>query len=465
VGDVRDLLATTSDLAGDFLESLGERPVLPEVDVEALRRSLTRPLPDGPTDAREVIVDLARDAEPGIAGMPAGRYFGFVIGGSVPAALAADWLTSTWDQNAGLFAPTPAAAIVEEVAGEWLRELFGLPAGIGFGLVTGCQMAHVTCLAAARHHVLAEHGWDVEADGLFGAPPIRVVVGAQRHATIDRALRFLGFGKPTVVVPADDQGRIESEALAEVLDGGRGPTIVCVQAGEVNTGAFDALDRAAEAASAHGAWLHVDGAFGLWAAVSPAYRDLVAGVERADSWATDMHKWLNVPYDSGIAFCRHRDAHRAAMGVRAAYLVQAGDAGPRDAMDWNPEFSRRARGFAVYAALRSLGRSGVVDLVERACAHARRFAAGLAELPGCDVLNDVVLNQVLFRFSSDDATDAVLAAVQRSGEAWMAGTVWDGRHAIRISVSNWSTSDSDVERTLAAFADAVHATSRERETT
>jgi glutamate/tyrosine decarboxylase-like PLP-dependent enzyme len=464
VGDVRDLLLTTSGLAADFVESLGERPVLPEVDIEALRKALERPLPDGPTDPHDVIVDLARDADPGIAGMPAGRYFGFVIGGSVPAALAADWLTTAWDQNAGLFGPTPAAAIVEEVAGEWLRELLGLPEGVSFGFVTGCQMAHVTCLAAARHHVLAERGWDVESDGLFGAPPIRVVVGAQRHATVDRALRFLGFGKPSVVVPADNQGRMDVEALAALLDGGDGPTIVCAQAGEVNTGAFDALGSAADAASAHGAWLHVDGAFGLWAAASPEYRELVAGAERADSWASDMHKWLNVPYDSGIAFCRHRDAHRAAMGVRAAYLVQAGDDGPRDAMDWNPEFSRRARGFAVYAALRSLGRSGVAELVERACAQARRFGAGLAELPGCEVLNDVVLNQVLFRFASDDATDAVLAAVQRSGEAWMAGTVWDGRHAIRISVSNWSTTDADVERTLAAFADAVQATSRERET-
>jgi glutamate/tyrosine decarboxylase-like PLP-dependent enzyme len=463
VSELRELLSSTSDLASEFLESLDERPVQPEVDVDALRRTLAGPLPDGPSDPREVIADLARDAEPGLSGMPAGRYFGFVIGGSVPAALAADWLTSAWDQNAGLFAPTPAAAIVEEVAGEWLRELFGLPEDVSFGMVTGCQMAHVTCLAAARHHVLAERGWDVEADGLFGAPPIRVVVGAQRHATIDRALRFLGMGAPSAVVPADDQGRIVPAALAQALDGVDGPTIVCVQAGEVNTGAFDALDAAADAAQHHGAWLHVDGAFGLWAAVSPSYRALVAGVERADSWATDMHKWLNVPYDSGIAFCRHRDAHRAAMGVRAVYLVQD-DEGGREPMDWNPEFSRRARGLSVYAALRSLGRSGVAELVDRACGHAARIGAALAELPGCEVLNDVVLNQVLFRFESDERTDAVLAAVQRSGEAWMAGTVWDGRRAIRVSVSNWSTTDNDVDRTLAAFADAAQATSRDLET-
>ncbi|HZR79525.1 MAG TPA: pyridoxal-dependent decarboxylase [Candidatus Binatia bacterium] len=292
MGDLRDLLAVTGELAGDFLESLDERPVLPEVDVDGLRRALSGRLPDGPSDPRDVITELARNAEPGIAGMPAGRYFGFVIGGAVPAALAADWLTSAWDQNAGLFAPTPAAAIVEEVAGEWLRELLGLPEGVSFGLVTGCQMAHVTCLAAARHHVLAERGWDVEAKGLFGAPAIRVVVGARRHATIDRALRFLGLGAPSTLVPADDQGRMVPDALVQALaDGGDGPTIVCVQAGEVNTGAFDAIDAAADAAAAHGAWLHVDGAFGLWASVSPAYRGLVAGVERADSWATDMHKW------------------------------------------------------------------------------------------------------------------------------------------------------------------------------
>jgi glutamate/tyrosine decarboxylase-like PLP-dependent enzyme len=403
-----------------------------------------------------VIADLARDAQPGISGMAAGRWFGFVIGGSVPAALAADWLTSTWDQNAGLFAPAPAAAVVEEVAGEWLRELFGLPEGVSYGFVTGCQMAHVTCLAAARHHVLAADGWNVERDGLFGAPRVRVVAGAQRHVTVDRALRFLGFGTAAVeVVQADDQGRILPDALRDALAAGEGPTVVCVQAGDVNTGAFDAIADAADAAEEHGAWLHVDGAFGLWAAASRSLRPLVAGVERADSWATDAHKWLNVPYDSGVAFCRHPESHRAAMGTRASYLVQADEGGPRDQLDWNPEFSRRARGFAVYAALRSLGRSGVAELVERSCAQARRFADGLARLPRSEVLNDVVLNQVLFRFADDGETEAVLAAVQASGEAWMSGTTWDGRRAIRVSVSNWATTDDDVDRTVAAFATAV----------
>jgi glutamate/tyrosine decarboxylase-like PLP-dependent enzyme len=455
LSELRDLLASTSAHAADFLESLDERPVLPEVDLDELRRALRRPLPDGPTDARTVVDELVRDADPGITASQGGRYFGFVIGGAVPAAVAADFLTAAWDQNAGLYVGSPAAGVVEEVAGDWLIELLGLPAGVGFGFVTGCQMAHVTALAAARHHVLAAHGFDVEGDGLSGAPPIRIVVGAQRHATIDRALRFLGLGAPRAIVPADDQGRIDTSALADVLAEDGGPTIVCVQAGEVNTGAFDDFAAAADAASEHGAWLHVDGAFGLWAAASPSLAHLVEGAERADSWATDMHKWLNVPYDSGIAFCRHRESHRAALGTQAAYLVQADADGPRDQLDWNPEFSRRARGFTVYAALRSLGRSGVADLVEGACAHARRFGDELAKVPGCEILNEIVLNQVLFRFSTDAETDAVLSAVQASGEAWMGGTLWQGRRAIRVSVSNWSTTDDDVDRTVRAFAAAA----------
>jgi len=456
MGELRQLLDFTSSIAAEFLESLPQRPVLPALDVDELRRALGGPLPEETTSPIEVIAELARAADPGIAGMPSGRWFGFVLGGSIPVALAADWLTSAWDQNAGLFAPAPAAAVVEEVSGEWMRELFGLPEGVSFGFVTGCQMAHVTCLAAARHDVLAARGWDVERDGLFGAPRISVVVGAQRHVTIDRALRFLGFGTAAVdVVPADDQGRIVPESLRSALERTDGPTIVCVQAGEVNTGAFDALDEAADAAAQHGAWLHVDAAFGIWAAAEPSLRHLLAGVERADSWAADAHKWLNVPYDSGLAFCRHPDAHRKAMGTQAAYLIQAEEHGPRDQLDWNPEFSRRARGFPVYAALRSLGRTGVAKLVEQACAHARRFAEELSLLPGCEVLNDVVLNQVLFRFGSDEETESVLAAVQASGEAWMSGTIWQGRRAIRISVSNWATTDDDVSRTLAAFSAAV----------
>jgi glutamate/tyrosine decarboxylase-like PLP-dependent enzyme len=456
MSDVRELLGLTASIASDFVESLDERSVFPEVDVDELRRTLGGPLPDAPTPSRQVIAELARAAEPGITGMPSGRWFGFVLGGSVPAALAADWLTSAWDQNAGLFGPAPAAGVVEEVAGEWLLALLGLPEDASFGFVTGCQMAHVTCLAAARHHVLASRGRDVERDGLFGAPRVRVVAGAHRHVTIDRALRFLGLGTGSVeVVGADDQGRLVPESLRAALDGADEPTIVCAQAGEINTGAIDPLDEVAESAARHGAWLHVDGAFGLWGAASPSLRHLLTGVERADSWATDAHKWLNVPYDSGLAICRHPAAHRAAMGTRASYLLQADDGGPRDQLDWNPEFSRRARGFAVYAALRSLGRRGVAELVERSCAHARRFADELARLPGCVVLNDVVLNQVLFRFETDAETDAVLGAVQASGEAWMSGTTWQGRRAIRISVCNWSTTEEDVDRALAAFAAAA----------
>jgi glutamate/tyrosine decarboxylase-like PLP-dependent enzyme len=451
LSETRDLLGLTADLAASFLESLDERPVLREADSAALRAALARPLPDGPTDALDVISALAADADPGLAAMPGGRWFGFVIGGSLPAALAADWLTSTWDQNAGLFAPTPAAAIVEEVAGEWLRELFGLPKGVSFAFVTGCQMAHVTALAAARTHLLEAAGWEVARDGLYGAPRIRVLVGAKRHATVDRALRLLGMGAPEVV-DADDQGRMLTASLRAALASGTGPTIVCAQLGEVNTGACDDLEAIADLSE--NAWLHVDGAFGLWAAAEPGLRHLVRGVERADSWATDTHKWLNVPYDSGVTFCAHPEAHRAAMGIHAEYLVH--DYGEnRDALDWTPEFSRRARAFPVYAAIRSLGRSGIAELVERSCVHARRFAAELSQLPGAELLNEVVLNQVLFRFRSDERTQEILKRVQASGEAWMSGTTWDGRAAIRVSVSNWQTTDEDVERTLAAYREAA----------
>ena len=449
MSEPRDLLARTAELSSDFLESLDERAVLPDVDYEALRAAFARPLQDEPIDPREVLEQLVADADPGIAGIPGGRWFGFVIGGSLPAALAADWMTSTWDQNAGLFALAPAAAVAEEVAGEWLRELLGLPEGVSYGFVTGCQMAHVTALAAAREHLMRERGWELGDRGLYGAPRVRVVVGAKRHVTVDRALRLLGMGAPDVV-RADDEGRLVVDEL-ELDDR---PTIVCAQVGEVNTGACDDVEAIAARARGAGAWLHVDGAFGLWAAAAPSLRHLVRGIDEADSWATDAHKWLNVPYDCGIAFCAHPAAHRAAMGVRAEYLVHD-DGANRDQLDWNPEFSRRARGFPVYAALRSLGRSGVAELVERCCAHARHAAEELARLPGAEVLNEVVLNQVLFRFGSDEQTGDVLRVVQRSGEAWLSGTTWDGRPAIRVSVSNWQTSAADVERLVGAFRAAV----------
>jgi glutamate/tyrosine decarboxylase-like PLP-dependent enzyme len=443
----RDLLRAAADYAADFLESLGDRPIRAEADVEELYEALGGPLPEEGLDDRAVLASLVESVEPGLVGIPSGRYFGFVIGGAVPAALAADWMTSAWDQNSGLYAGGPSAAVAEEVARGWLVELLGLPAAASAAFVTGCQMAHVTALAVARRHVLERAGWDVEEDGLAGAPPIRVVVGARRHATVDRALRLLGLGASALaVVPADDQGRMR---VGELPDLGGMPTIVCGQAGEVNTGAFDDLDAIAEAAEPTGAWFHVDGAFGLWAAASPELRHLVRGAERADSWATDCHKWLNVPYDSGVAFCAHPEAHRAAIGVTASYLVHARDPRQRDAVDWTPEFSRRARGVSVYAAIRSLGRGGIAAMVERCCAHARLFAE-LLEAGGMTVLNDVVLNQVLVRCDPD-----VIARVQEDGTCWLSGTEWNGEHAMRISVSNWRTTDDDVERSAAAILAAA----------
>ena len=448
--DVRPLLQRTADLAADFLDSLDERPVFPRTSVEDLRSALGGPLPDGPTDPEQVIDELAAAADQGIIAIPSGRYFGFVIGGGLPAALAADWLTSAWDQNAGLYAGGPAASVVEQVVREWVCDLLGLPPRASIGLVTGTQMGSVTALAAARLRVLERADWDVGRDGLAGGPRVRVLVGGKRHVTIDRALRLLGLGAPEVVA-ADDQGRMDAESLRKALKATTAPTIVCAQAGEVNTGAFDPFDEIADAAEEHDAWLHIDGAFGLWAAASPELRHLVRGIERADSWITDAHKWLNVPYDSALVLCADPEAHRGAMTVSAAYLIQYDTRSARDQVDWVPEFSRRARGFAIYAALRSLGRSGLAELVERTCACARRFAHGITELDGVELLNDVVLNQVLFRFESDERTDAILHAVQDSGEAWMSGTTWDDRRAIRISVSNWQTGEEEIDRTLAAF--------------
>jgi glutamate/tyrosine decarboxylase-like PLP-dependent enzyme len=465
---VRRLLDETAGLAADYLEGIPQRRVGWSAGVDELRSSLGGPLPEVPVDPREVIADLAAAADPGLVASPSGRYFGFVIGGALPVALAADWLTSVWDQNAGLYVCGPSAAVAEEVAGAWTAELLGLPEGVSFGFVTGCQMAHVTALAAARQAVFARVGWDVNERGLIGAPAVRVVVGAERHATVDRALRFLGFGTACVVTVATDaQGRMVSDRLRETLAGVAAPTIVCAQAGNVNTGSIDPLEEIADITQETGAWLHVDGAFGLWAAASPALRHLVAGAERADSWATDAHKWLNVPYDSGLAFCAHPEAQQAAMSVRANYLIHADDGGPRDELDWNPEFSRRARGFSVYAAIRSLGRSGVAELVERCCTHARRFGEVLGAAPKIEVLNDVVLNQVLVRFldeagDHDARTRAVIEAVQEEGTCWLSGTTWHGMGAMRISVSNWATTSEDVERSLEAILRAATDTQHSR---
>jgi glutamate/tyrosine decarboxylase-like PLP-dependent enzyme len=378
MSDARDLLRRTAEIAADYVESLGERPVFPQVTPEQLREALGGPLPDEPLDAQRVVEELVAGAEPGVVALGSGRYFGFVIGGALPAALAADWLTSTWDQNAGIYPIGPSASVVEQVTREWLVDLLGLPGEASVGFVTGTQLAHVTGLAAARWHVLDQVGWDVGREGLSGSPPIRVLVGEQRHVTVDRALRLLGLGTPTSIT-ADDQGRMRPDALAQALAEGAGPTIVCAQVGDVNTGSFDPLVQIAEACENARAWLHVDGAFGIWAAVSPRFRHLVAGLERADSWTTDAHKWLQVPYDSGLVFCAHPESHRAAMTVTASYLIQdEGARRVRDAVDWVPEFSRRARGFAVYAALRSLGRSGLVELEASRSTQrcARSVAAG-----------------------------------------------------------------------------------------
>jgi glutamate/tyrosine decarboxylase-like PLP-dependent enzyme len=458
---IRALLEETTGLAAAYLEGASDRPVGWSATVDELRSSLGGPLPELPGDPSKVIAELATAVEPGLVASAGGRYFGFVIGGATPAAIAADWLTSVWDQNAGLYVCAPSAAVAEEVAGAWTAELLGLPDGVSFGFVTGCQMAHVTALAAARQSVFARAGWDVNERGLIGAPPIHILAGAERHATIDRALRFLGFGSACAVsIAADEQGRMSSAALREAAEQVDGLTIICAQAGNVNTGSFDPLEEIADIAEEAGAWLHVDGAFGLWAAASPALRHLVSGVDRADSWATDAHKWLNVPYDSGIAFCAHPEAHQASMSVRAGYLVHADNGGPRDELDWNPEFSRRARGFSVYAAIRSLGRSGIAELVERCCAHARRFGEELGAAQNVEVLNDVVLNQVLVRFldeagDHDTYTRSVVEAVQNDGTCWLSGTTWHGMAAMRISVSSWATTSDDVERSIEAILRAA----------
>jgi glutamate/tyrosine decarboxylase-like PLP-dependent enzyme len=440
----------------DYLRGLPERSVGGRAGLAELRTAFGVELPDRPGDPRAVVDALADAAEPGLVASGSGRFFGFVFGGATPAALAAEWLTATWDQNAGLYAASPAASIAEEVAAGWLKDVLGLPDTASVGFVTGGQMANFTGLAAARHEVLRRAGWDVEADGLIGAPPIRILASAARHDTIDRALRFLGLGARTIVeVPADDQGRIDVAALARALSGHSGPSIVCAQVGNVNTGAVDDVGAVCDLAHEAGGWVHVDGAFGLWAAASPAHRHLVEGVDRADSWAADAHKWLNVPYDSGLAFCAHPAAHRAAMGVRASYLIHA-DGDERDPLDFNPEFSRRARGFAVYAALRALGRSGIAEIVDRCCTLARLFADRLGAAEGVHVLNDVVLNQVLVRFDrpgGDGAahTRRVIDNVRGEGVCFLTGTTWHGRPAMRISVTNWTTDEDDVERSVAAI--------------
>jgi aromatic-L-amino-acid decarboxylase len=447
--------------ARTFLDSLPSRSVAPADSLDVLRKKMIRPLPAGPLAASAVIDELVADASGGIMGSQAGRFFSWVIGGSLPSAMAADWMVSAWDQNAGVLATSPAAAVAEEVAGSWLKELLGLPLEAGFAFVTGAQMAHVTCLASARYGLLARRCWDVGAQGLWNAPRVRVLTSPDRHASLDRALRLLGHGTACIeILPVDFRGRVTPEGLASALATSSDAAIVVLQAGELNSGGFDPFDRLVPIAHEAGAWVHVDGAFGLWARVSPDYEHLAKGIELCDSWATDAHKYLNVPFDSGIDFVRDPTTQVAAMSVSTSYLPESGSA--RSPIDWNPEFSRRARGFAVYAAIRELGKEGVAALVERTCGHARDLVSGLGRLQRTEVLAMPVFNQGLVRFRSgeagatdrdDDAyTDRVIQRINASGEAFFGGVTWNGRRVMRISVCNWRTTEDDVARTVSAVS-------------
>jgi glutamate/tyrosine decarboxylase-like PLP-dependent enzyme len=441
---MRELLEHTAQRAISYLESLDDRSVAPSPESVAKLVTLDEPLADEPASAEEVIGILDEICSPATMAMAGPRFFGFVLGGSLPVTVAASWLASAWDQNSGLFTSTPATAHLEQVALNWLLGLFKLPPGCGGAFVTGATMANFSALAAARHALLNRVGWNVEADGLFGAPPITVVVGEEAHPTLFKSLGLLGLGRKRVVkVPVDSQGRMRASAIPKLS----GPTILCTQAGNVNTGAFDPFAEICERAHAAGAWVHVDGAFGLWATTASATEPLAAGVADADSWATDFHKWLNVPYDSGIAIVRDADALRAAMAITADYLPTSKF---RDPSDFTPELSRRARGVEVWAALRSLGRKGVGELIERNCRQAKGFAEGL-EAAGYKILNEVMLNQVLVAFGDAETTNRVISEIQTEGTCWCGGTVWQGQTAMRISVSSWATTDADVERSLEAM--------------
>jgi glutamate/tyrosine decarboxylase-like PLP-dependent enzyme len=440
--------------ARSWLTTLPDRPVPFQADADAIRARLGESLPEDPADPAEVVDTLAGAVEPGLLAIPSGRFYGWVMGGTLPAALAADWLTSAWDQNTGMRIATPGTAAVEEVAGAWLLDLLGLPPGSDVGFTTGATMANFTGLAAARHHLLDRVGWDDRTLGLTGAPRIRVLAGAERHESLLIALRYLGLGAP-MVIPVDEQGRVRAEEMRTRLLDDAGPTIVCLQAGNLHSGAFDAIAEITAIAHEHAAWVHVDGAFGLWAAASPRLRSLVTGLETADSWATDAHKTLNVPYDCGVSVVAYPEAVRAAMGVRGAYLLR--HATEPDPFDTVPEMSRRARGVPVWAALRSLGRSGVAALVDRLVGNAQALAAGISQIDGTEVLNDVVYTQVCVSFGADSRTEAVARELIADGAVWMSGSRWRDRAVLRISVSNWSTDDQDVATSLDAVRRAVAA--------
>ncbi|MEK6280170.1 MAG: aminotransferase class V-fold PLP-dependent enzyme [Acidobacteriota bacterium] len=439
---MRTLLTETAERAIRYLESLPERRVAPsKAAVEALA-AFRVPFPAEPIIPGSLLKQLDELGSPATMAMPGPRFFGFVIGGALPATVAANWLATAWDQNSGLYTTTPVTAELEQVALGWLLDVLQLPAESGGAFVTGATVANFTALAAARHAVLARVGWNVEADGLFGAPPITVVTSAETHPTVYKSLGMLGLGRNRIVkVPVDDQGRLRVESLPEIT----GPTIICVQAGNVNTGSFDPIEAVCERAHRASAWVHVDGAFGLWARAAPEHAYLAEGLEAADSWATDAHKWLNVPYDSGIAFVRDADSLRASMAITAEYLPTETEY--RNPSDFTPELSRRGRGIEVWAALGSLGRSGLAEMIERNCRQARRFGEGFAAA-GYEVLNDVVLNQVLVSFGEPEKTNRIISDIQTDGTCWCGGTVWQGRTAMRISVSCWATTDADVERSL-----------------
>ena len=451
-----DVLQKAHDHARSFLDQLPGRPVHPTASLEELRRTLRVAMTEGGEPAEKVLDDLVRAADPGIMPNAGGRFFGFVVGGALPVSVAADWMVSAWDQNPGIYALAPAEAVIEETAAAWVLELLGLPSQSSVGFVTGAQMANFTALAAARYEQLRQAGWDVNLDGLQGAPELDIIVGEEVHVTVTRALRYLGLGTRRMrVIAADSQGRMKASELETALKKRNGPTIVCAQAGNVNSGAVDPIGEIAEATRSARAWLHVDGAFGLWARAVPSMKHLIEGVERADSWATDAHKWLNVPQDSGIVIVANAAAHKAAVSTDAAYLIKTAGA-ERDAIDGVPEFSRRGRGVPVYAALRHLGRSGLAAMIERCCRHARTMAERLAAFPGVEVLNEVVLNQVLVRFipesgSADEFTRAVIRRIQEDGTCWLGGSIWKEKGVMRISVSSWATTDQDVDASLDAI--------------
>lgn len=442
---MHDLLHTTAQRAVQYLDGLDKRGVAPTPEALAHLVELGGPLPDAPSDPADVLALLDRVGSPATVASAGGRYFGFVVGGALPVTLAANWLATAWDQNAGMTILSPVSAALESITEGWLLDLLALPAASGVGFVTGATMANLSALAAARHAVLARIGWDVESHGLFGAPPITVVVGDEVHVSVLKALSMLGLGRERVVrVPVDEQGRMRPAMLPAI----QGPTIICLQSGNVNSGACDPVDELCAIAHDAGAWVHVDGAFGLWLAVAPARAHLVRGIANADSWATDAHKWLNVPYDSGLVICRQPEHLQAAMSVSAAYLEQQDTR--REPYHYTPEMSRRARSVEVWAALRSLGRTGLADLIERSCRHATRFADGLRSA-GYQVLNEVASNQVLVSFGDADTTRQVTAAIQAEGICWCGGTIWQGQAAMRISVSSWATTEDDVERSLASM--------------